>query len=90
MRKSNKNTNKACMGCRIPDFWDISGISAACWEIDKYFKNCPCKHCLVKVTCVNRCKERNKLVNDVGWLRTDDVTLFRVKRKKRKNVRKSS
>jgi hypothetical protein len=89
MRKSNKNTNKACMGCRIPDWWDINGISASCWEIDKFFNNCPCKQCLVKVTCINRCKERNKLVNDIGWLNTDDVTAFRVKRRKRKSVRKS-
>ena len=90
MRKSNKNTNKACMGCRLPSFWDINGISAACWEIDKYFNNCPCKNCLVKVICNIKCSEKKKLVNAIGWLNTDDITAFRVKRRKRKSVRKSS
>lgn len=84
MRKLNKNTNKACAGCRIPDWWDINGIHASCWEINKFFSKCPCKNCLVKVVCVNRCKERSRLVHSLnGNLSEKDITSFKVKRKKK-------
>jgi hypothetical protein len=84
MRQNLKiNPNKECSGCKIPDLWSIGELLVACWMIKKYFKDCPCKTCVVKPMCKNRCKEKDKMGKMHKDLTLNDVTYISIKRRKR-------
>jgi len=43
--------NSLCKGC-------IVGIAGYCSIPDEYKEECPCVNCLIRITCIDECKER--------------------------------
>lgn len=84
MRQSFRNPIKECIGCDNPQIWDIFDITAACFQVKKFIEICPCKNCLVKVTCQETCPEKEKARKLYKELKEKDVTYFSVKKKRRR------
>jgi len=83
MRNSFKNFKKECIGCGNIEIWRIIDIVACCWQIQKFVDICPCKNCLVKVTCKEICFEKEKAKKLCKELKEIDITYFAIKKKKR-------
>lgn len=62
LKEIKESINICCQGCSY--FLEHCGIRECAGEKEKVTnelrKNCPCFECLIKITCISRCDQREK------------------------------